>query len=465
MKKLVLTSVLALASISLLFAPMLRAQDSTITIKDPAEFNTYNNACGGCASATGQSTTKPSAAALESFLQAYPQSVVKGSALELLMVTYRSMGDVDKTLGAATRLLQVDPNNLKAITLSVFIKQTQCIKTVNQKTLLSSDPQTCDDAATLAQKGLTVTRPADIPADEWKKWTGGTYPVFHSAIALDDVASKKDVKAGISEYRTELMLYAPEQTQSGAGLQDTQLLAACYTKPEAKDLKMAVWFFARAWNFAPPQNKPGLEKSIEWYYILYHGKLDGLDAIKAQAAATVFPPGTFVITAKATPAEKVHGLILDAKDAKDLNGFALTDKEYVLANGVKEDADKMWAVLKDQVTPVPGLVTEATASVIKVALSKEAKAANPPYADFIVNMKKPLEDKEIPKVGFEYKMPPATTLVGTYTSYTVVPPTDPDDPATAQIVLNDGEIQLEKKKPVTPAHKPTAGHPVAHPAH
>jgi hypothetical protein len=30
-----------------------------------------------------------------------------------------------------------------------------------------------------------------------------------------------------------------------------------------------------------------------------------------------------------------------------------------------------------------------------------------------------------------------------------------------QIVLRDGEIQLEKKKPV-PAHKPAAGH---HPAH
>ena len=40
MKKLVLASVMALASLSIYCAPMLRAQD-TITIKDPAEFNTY----------------------------------------------------------------------------------------------------------------------------------------------------------------------------------------------------------------------------------------------------------------------------------------------------------------------------------------------------------------------------------------------------------------------------------------
>ena len=33
-------------------------------------------------------------------------------------------------------------------------------------------------------------------------------------------------------------------------------------------------------------------------------------------------------------------------------------------------------------------------------------------------MKKPLEDKDIPAVGFEFKVPPATELVGTYDSYT-----------------------------------------------
>ena len=43
MKKLIFASVMALASISLVLAPMLRAQDS-ITIKDPAEFNSYQMA-------------------------------------------------------------------------------------------------------------------------------------------------------------------------------------------------------------------------------------------------------------------------------------------------------------------------------------------------------------------------------------------------------------------------------------
>ena len=100
---------------------------------------------------------------------------------------------------------------------------------------------------------------------------------------------------------------------------------------------------------------------------------------------------------------------------------------------------------------------EATASVIKVAVSDDAKSAKAP--DFIVNLKKPLEDKDIPAVGFEYKIPPATALVGTYDSYTQVPATA-TTAQTVQIVLREGEVQLEKKKPV-PAHKPAAGHHTA----
>ncbi|MGA3011792.1 MAG: hypothetical protein ABSD72_16155 [Terracidiphilus sp.] len=446
MKKLVFAFVLALASFSLVTSPMLRAQD-TITIKDPAEYNTYQNAFT-------QKDPTAKAAALESFLTAYPQSVVKNAVLDNLIDTYQGLGDADKTLSAATRLLQAEPANMKAIFWSVLIKKNQCAKTVNPKTGVTSDPQTCDDAAALAQRGLTAVKPAATSPDEWKKLTAGTYPTFHSAIALDDVASKKDTKAGISEYRTELMLYTPEQTTSGPGLQDTLQLAGAYTKPDAKDLVQAVWFYSRAWNFVPPQVKPQVEKAIEYYYTQYHGKLDGLDDIKTQAAATVFPSGTFVISPAPTPAELAHKAMVETSD---LSKMALVDTEFILANGTKEDTDKLWAVLKDQVTPVPGTVIDATASVIKVAVTQDAKDNK--VADFVVNLKKPLLDKEIPAAGFVYKIPPATALVGTYDSFTQVPGTDTTS-ASVQIVLRDGETQVEKKKAV-PAHKPAAGHHTA----
>jgi hypothetical protein len=441
MKKFIFASVMALASLSLVYTPTLRAQD--LSIKDPAEFNAYQMC-------TTQVDAKAKATCLEQFLVTYPQSVAKKVVLDALVDTYQALGDADHALSAATRLLQLDPNNMKAIYLSVVIKKTQCGRT--------QDAQTCDDAAALAQKGLSVPKDAATSDADWKKLTGSTYPIYHSAIALDDAISKKDFKAAISEYRTELMLLPPEATTvPGPGLADTLQLAEAYVKPgDGKDLVQAVWFYARAWNYAPPAFKAQIEPKIEYYYKKYHGGLDGFDAIKTQAAATEFPPGTFVIPPAPTPADLAHKAVVETADLKTLN---LGDKEFILAAGVKEDADKLWALLKDQATPVPGIVLEATNSVIKVAVTQDAKDAKIP--DFIVNLKAPLADKDIPAVGFEFKIQPAAELDGTYDTYTQIPATA-TIAQTAQIMLRDGVIVPEKKK-VVPVHKPAAGHkPAAH---
>ncbi len=521
MKKFVFALLMALACIGLFSAPRLRAQDS-ITIKDPAEFNAYQIA-------TSQTDPKTKASQLESFLLSYPQSVVKQAILDMLLDAYQGIGDADKTLSAASRLLQMDPNNLKAILYSVYIKNGRCARTVDQKTGLSTDPQTCDDAAILAGKGLTLTRPANIKSDDWKKLTGAAMPIFHSAIALDYMVAKKNIKAAEAEYKAELMLYTDDQSKS-AGLNDTLLLAQAYSQPgAAQDLVQAVWFYARVWDFAPPQYKAKIEPELERFYKKYHGGLDGLDAIKAQAAATTFPPATFVIAPAPTAADYAH-TAMATSDPSTLN---LEDKEFILANGSKDDANKLWAILKDKATPVPGVVIEATTTinaikvvltqggkttdfavnlkapvsnpdipakgvdfstqkafilssgvasdtdklaallsddskptpkvvieavpvtVIKLAVTQDAKDAK--VADFIVNVKTSLTEKEIPAAGFVYgdHTKGEAELDGIYDSYTQVPATA-TAAQTAQIVLRDGSIVPEKKKPVP--HKPSPVH-------
>jgi hypothetical protein len=378
--------------------------------------------------------------------------VVKQAVLDMLVDTYQSLGDPAKTLSAASRLLQMDPNNLKAILYSVYIKNGSCAKSVDQSGA-STDKQTCDDAATLAAKGLTVTKPAGTSADDWKKLTGAAFPIFDSAIALDDLISKKDIKGAEDEYKAELMLYTDDQSKS-AGLQDTLQLAIAYSLPgTSQDLIQAIWFYARVWDFAPPKFQANIEPQLERFYKKYHGGLDGLDAVKAQAAATTFPPATFVIAPAPTPADFAHKAVAETPDLTKLN---LEDTEFILANGVKDDVDKLWAVLKDKPTPVPGKVIEASASVIKVAVTSDAKDANTP--DFIVNLKTPLPEKEIPAVGsiFGEHSKGEAELDGTYDSYTQVPATATAT-ATAQIVLRDGVVIPEKKK-TTPAHKPSPAH-------
>src|SRR5690242_11009576 len=60
-----------------------------VTIKDPAEYNAY-------VTALQQADPAAKAQALEAFLQQYPNSVVKNSALELLMGTYQQANNPQK---------------------------------------------------------------------------------------------------------------------------------------------------------------------------------------------------------------------------------------------------------------------------------------------------------------------------------------------------------------------------------
>ena len=449
MKKFVFASVMALASVNLVSSPLLRAQSQDLSIKDPSEYNAYSMA-------STQADPAKKAQGLEDFLTKYPQSVAKNVVLNLLVDTYQQTNQPDKALDAATKLLQVEPSNMKALYLSVAIKNGQCKKVLDAKGF-ATDPAPCDDAASLAQKGLTAAKPAGTSDDDWKKMTDASYPVFDSAIAFDEVVSKKDFKAAVDEYRKELMLFPADQTKSGTGLVDSLNLAETYVKLSPPDMVNAVWFYARAVDFAPAGYKPVIEKKLDYWYNKYHGSLDGLDAIKAQAQATLFPPGTLNIPPADTPAEKIHKILASTPD---LNTLALADKELVLSFGAKDDADKLWALLKDKPTPVPGTVIEATASQIKVAVTDDAKQSKTP--DFVVNLKTPLTDKELEAVkpGTELGLSSKNQaeLDGTYDSYTQIPGTDTVS-QSAQIVLREGALTPEKKAPV---HKPAAAHHTAH---
>lgn len=448
MKKLVFASVVALASVGFVAGPRLHAQDQggqaaskDLTIKDPAEYNAYQMY-------RTQTDPKQKAAAGEAFLEKYPQSVVKKFVLDdLLDIYFQQLHETDKALDTANKLLQLDPNSMKAILYSVMIKKAQC----GQK----SDAATCDDAAGLAQKGLSMQKPADTPADEWTKMTAVAYPIFHSTIALDAAISKKDFKTAQDQYTAELKLYNDEQSKT-QGLVDTLQLAQAYSQQgQTQDLPKACWFYARVWDFAPPQYKAQIEPKLEYYYKKYHGGLDGLDQLKQQAQASTFPPGTFVITPAKSPAEQIHDLIAQTPD---LNSLALADKETVLALGSQEDADKLWTLLKDKTTQVPGIVISADPNTIKMAVTQDAKDSK--IADFIVNMKKPLTEAELKVIqpGFEFKTQPDAELVGTYDSYQKVPATATTS-QSAQIVLRDGEYipEAKKKAPVrrAPARRPT----------
>jgi len=409
MKKLVFATAMALTGMSLVSTPALRAQDSgqNIQIQDPAEFNAYQTA-------STQTDPAQKCNALDSFLKTYPQSVVKKLVLDQMIDCYQASNNMDGAIGAAGRMLQVDPNNMKAIFISVYLKKQQCAKSVDA-TGSATDAQTCDDSGTLAQKGLTVPKPAGMSDGDWAKLTGQAYPIFHSAIAFDCAVSKKDFKCAQDEYIKELNLYSlADCSKPGPCLADTLQLAQAYAKPgDSRDPVKAIWFFARAWDYAPPQFKAQIEPQLEYWYKRYHGTLDGdaaikqqMDGIKAQAQGTLFPPADFKVAPAPSPQELADKAAAVSED--DLKKLNLEDKEFILANGSQASRDKLWAVMKDQPTPVPGVVIADQATVLKISATT---TASPKPKDYVVKLTTPGACGAVPPAPSDLKIKDAQAYI------------------------------------------------------
>lgn len=467
-----------------------------ITIKDAAEYNAYANA-------TSQSAPAAKAEAIEAFLTQYPNSVAKTEMLQALMAAYQASGNAPKMLDAAKRLIQADPNNLRAMLAVVYLENMQA----NQPANASNKQQMLDDAAEVAQKGLSATKDPCMNQADYDKVKDLATPTFYSAIGADAMA-KKDSKAEIDAYTKELQSYKdPSQTTSGPALVDTYNLGNAYLNEDPKDLKNAVWFLTRAAQFAQPNFKKPIEDAAEYWYKKYHCAQNdaacnstppqGYAEVQQLAAvpANIFPPATYnptqappppspadlahqaIVTspgcagvtpapppaapnaasgaaatpaaapetapaaAPATPAASTPAPSLPAACSASLKNMALSDKEFILANGQPADQAAIWSVMNGITAEIPGKVVSAAPDTVQLAVTQDAQQSN--TADFTIKMKTPL--KELPTTGT------TTTFIATFDSYTQKPP---------MIILKDGAPKVSPKAPVhhaaAPAHRPAA---------
>jgi len=427
MKKVVVASLLTVAS----FAPHASltafGQDAGQVQMPAAEFASYN----GCASATTPAAKAP---ACEAYLTAFPQSAVKADVLQQLMIAYSQIPAPDKALDAADRLLQVDPNNLRGLTFEVFLRK--------QNADAVSDPAAkqaaLDAAASYATKGLAATKPKDMAQADFDNLKKGVTPTFYSAIATAALA-KKDTATAITNYKSELASVPVDQTtKPGPILQDTYQLGIAYYQSTPPDYVNCTWYTSRAAAFAPEPYKTEFLKVANYCYKKYHGKADGYDAVTAAVQTNLDPPAGFTIAPAPSPADIVAGVI---KDTPDLSTLAVGDKEFILANGKPEDADKVWQTIKGKSVELPEVtVVSATDSAIQVSVSDDSVQAK--TADFTFNLKEPLKTP-VPAVGDK------VTLEGTYASYT---------PSPLMITMSDAELVVPKKAPVkkAPVHKKSA---------
>ncbi|MCU1249378.1 MAG: putative lipoprotein [Edaphobacter sp.] len=404
----------------------------------PAEYNAYN-------SAITQTDPKAKAAALEAYLTAYPQSAVKAAVLEQLMLAYSAF-DPAKTLDAADRLLQVDPNNLRALTFETYFRLTGADSITDP----AAKQAALDKAADYAQKGLAATKPAEMSATDFATLQSQAKPVFYRAIATAAL-NKKDAATAVTNFKLALhSVPEPDTTKPGPLLQDTFSLAQAYYQMTPPDYVNCTWYASRAAAFAPEPYKSQMLPLAKYCYKKYHGSDDGYDAVLAAAQKSLDPPADFTIKPAPKPEDMAHDLVASTPEA-DLPKLAISDREFVLANGKPEDAEKVWNTMKGKSVTIPdALVIESSPTVLKVAVSDDAVQSKTP--DFTFNMKAP-EEKLPPaaakKLADEIAAATAVgqkvTLSGTFDSYT---------PKPLMIIMSDGSVVLPKKAPAkAPVHR------------
>src|SRR5258706_5779574 len=293
-------------------------------IKDPAEYNAYIGALG-------QQDPAAKISGFEAFITQYPNTVMKEEALEQLMNAYQQTGNQAKVIETAQKLLQANPNNLKALVLMAYGKR------ISAKT-----PQDLAEAAQNGEKGLqllpTAPKPEGGSDADYQKFKTQAGAIFNGAVGMSAYQNKDYSKA-------EQVFRAAVQADP-TDANNIYPLALAYLTPGPTEKPVdGLFFIARAANLiADPKAKADVIKFGKSKYVKYHGAEDGWNELLAMAATTTLPPADFAIKQyiPPTPADQCADLL----KTKKVEEMPFAEWQLCLSEGKPEDAEKVWSVLK-----------------------------------------------------------------------------------------------------------------------
>jgi tetratricopeptide (TPR) repeat protein len=425
MKKVLVTFVLALAGAGLAYGspqPSATSADDAQTqtaqpsgtpgtptnqkvIKDPAEYNSY-------IAALNTQDPVQKAAAMEAFVKQYPQSIVLTEALEQEMAAYQQAGNGEQVEATAKRLLQLMPNNIRALAIIVALDRAKAT---------NGDQAALKESCTYAKTGLQQLpawqKPESMGDAEFKRVNSQMSDIFNGAAGFCALQAK--------DYAGARSFYEKAVQIDPTNLQDVYQLALADLESTPMEIK-GLWYCSKAINIAQQnasarQAVPAMTNYCKSKYRKYHGTNDGWDQVVAAATQNTLPADFNV-----TPAPTAQELACKVVQDNDPSTLSASDWEYVLqyrdsgAPCNKDAADKVWAAIqakqKDEKgetakLKVPVKVISSTADTVEAALTEDNQQAN--KADLHIVMAKPLAKPPAPGATIE--------IVGNISEYTPNP--------------------------------------------
>ena len=396
-------------------------------IKDPAEYNAYVNAIQ-------QAQPAAKAQALEAFLQTYPNTVMKEDALVSLMGAYQQAGNTQKTVDTANRVLQANPNNIRALALLAYYYRTLAAQGG------ADAAKNADEAMQYGQKGLdalpNTPKQEGMSDADFTKFHNELSAIFEGAVGFAAL-QKKDFALASKDLRSAVEL------ESQPNIADIYPLATADL--EAKPVNPeGFWFIIKASTLAQGTGQQQILDYGRKKYIRYHGGEDGwADLVKqVQSAQGVMPPAGFMVAAAPpppSPAEQAAELV----KSKDPKVMSFAEWQLILSSGNQQAADTVWNTIKDKTVKLVASVI--TASSTKLALAGSADDIDDKKQDIDLTMTKAIPAKLMPAVGT------LTQFQATVSSYT---------PNPFMLTMTDGVLVDKNGNPIgaaaAPAHKSPA---------
>jgi hypothetical protein len=349
-------------------------------IKDPAEYNAYVNA-------VQQSDPAAKATAVESFLQTYPNSVMKTDAMELLMGAYQQAGNQQKTMDTANRILQADPNNIRALALLAYSNRMQALQGG------ANAPQSAQQAADFGKKGLaalqTMQKPEGVSDADFEKLKKETSVIFNGAAGFGALNTKDYASA-----QTELKAAVTTAGANASFLDVYQLALACLESSPINP--EGLWYIAHAAGAAPAQAKQQLTDYGRKKFNKYHGSEEGWPELLTAAASSATAPAGFTV-APAPPPPSPAQQAADLINSKQVKDMSFAEWQLILSSGNEAAASKVWDTIHDKQIQLVAFVISATRTELQLAGSTDDNDAK--KADITVKLTTPLAVAKVPKEG------------------------------------------------------------------
>jgi len=341
-------------------------------IQDPNEYNAY-------LAAVNATDPAQKAQMMESYLQTYPNSVMKEDGLELLLKTYQQLNNPAQIKASAQRLLQVNPNNLTALALLSYLDRAQA---------QAGGPDAAtslQEAGQLGAKGLEAIQGAPKPEgyteEQWNAMKGSFRVIYlgsvgHAALqAKDYPTAQQNLK--------EVVAAQPNDVNS------IYLLALAYLSPKPPVVDGLFWI-ARAADISGNAQILAYAKN---QYVRYHGGDAGFEELLAAAKTTSMIPAGFTVAPAPSPADQAADMLKKSTPEK----LSFAEWQFILTSGNKEAGDQVWTAIKGKPVQLVAVVVDGARDSLRLAGSADDIDAK--KADITLTLKEPLAAGRVPKPG------------------------------------------------------------------